>query len=190
MRNSKKTIDSQIIQLYRKVLKNCRNSSVKLDTTQLKFALTIANDNYEKLPTQNGKHQVVRALEISEIISGEFGLGTSSIISALLFDYLAAGIISRKEIEEKFGDKVAEICDGLSRITSIKSDKTSTQAENLRNLILTLARDVRVILVKLAERLYLLRNLEDFEREDQIHISSEAKYIHSPLAHRRWRICA
>ncbi len=184
MIDSKKTIDSQITQLYRKVLKNCSQASVDLDTTQLKLAVTIANDNCGKIPVQNGKSQVVRALEISEIISGEFGLGTTSIISALLFDYLAAGIVSRKEIEEKFGNKVAEICDGLSRISAIKSDKTSTQAENLRNLILTLARDVRVILVKLAERLYMLRNLEDFEREDQIHISSEAKYIHSPLAHR------
>ena len=184
MIDSKKIIDSQITQLYRKVLKNCSKASVDLDTPQLKLAVRIANDNCEKIPAQNGKLQVVRALEISEIISGEFGLGTTSIISALLFDYLAAGIITRIEIEKKFGNKVAEICDGLSRISAIKSDKTSTQAENLRNLILTLARDVRVILVKLAERLYLLRNLEDFEREDQIHISSEAKYIHSPLAHR------
>lgn len=184
MADQKNTLDTQIIQLYGKILKNCKLSSAEADFVNLKLAFDFANDNCNSIPRQTDKSQIIKILETAEIISGQFNLGTTSIIASLLYEFLAADIISKEEISNKFGSKISDICEGLSKISSIKSDKTSSQGKNLRDLILTLARDVRVILVKLAERLYLLRNLECFNKEDQIRIASEARYIYSPLAHK------
>ena len=184
MTDQKNTIDTQIIKLYRKILKNCKLSSAEADLVNLKLAFDYANDNCNSIPRLIDKPQIIKILETAEIISGQFSLGTTSIIASLLYEFLAAGLISKVEISKKFGPKISDICEGLSKISSIKSEKSSSQGENLRDLILTLARDVRVIIVKLAERLYLLRNLGHFSKEDQIRIASEARYIYSPLAHK------
>lgn len=184
MSDSTKTIDSQIFQLYRKILKNCKISSAEADLVNLKLAFKYAIEHSDSIPKQINKPQIIKLLETAEIISGQFGLGTISIISSLMFEFLAAGVISKEEISKQFGERISNICEGLSKVSLINSEKSSSQGENLRNLILTLARDVRVILVKLAERLYLLRNLETYAKEEQIQFASEVKYIYSPLAHR------
>ncbi|MCF8379727.1 MAG: RelA/SpoT family protein [Bacteroidales bacterium] len=184
MADSISTIDSQIIQLYRKILKNCKISSAEADLVNLKLAYDYTKEHSGSIQQQIDKPHIIKTLETADIISGQFGLGTTSIIASLLFEFLAEGLITKQEIAEKFGVKISEICDGLAKISHIKSEKSSSQGENLRNLILTLARDVRVILVKLAERLYLLRNLDNYKKEDQIQFASEVRYIYSPLAHR------
>lgn len=150
----------------------------------LKLAYDYTKEHSGSIQQQIDKPHIIKTLETADIISGQFGLGTTSIIASLLFEFLAEGLITKQEIAEKFGVKISEICDGLAKISHIKSEKSSSQGENLRNLILTLARDVRVILVKLAERLYLLRNLDNYKKEDQIQFASEVRYIYSPLAHR------
>jgi GTP diphosphokinase / guanosine-3',5'-bis(diphosphate) 3'-diphosphatase len=101
-----------------------------------------------------------------------------------LSEYIDNEQISLDFVRANYGDKIAELLEGLQKISSIKTDKSASQAENLRNLILTLASDVRVILIKLAERLYVMRNLEHISEDERVVIASETSYIYSPLAHR------
>jgi guanosine-3',5'-bis(diphosphate) 3'-pyrophosphohydrolase len=111
-------------------------------------------------------------------------LVNTSIIASLISNYIGEGQIDLSFVKKEFGKKVAEISDGLLNISGIKMDKNSSQAENLRNLILTLAKDVRVILIKIAERMYVMRNIDQYSEDERIRIASETKYIFSPLAHR------
>lgn len=180
----KTNLNERIIGLYRQIAKHCRQNSDKEEMALLKKAFNLANESCSSIPATNGTPYIVRALEVSLIISGELGLGTTSVISALLFQPLRSGLIPRETIKNNFGDKILDICEGLGKISSIQSEKTPSQAENLRNMILTLAKDVRVILVKIGERLYLMRNLKGTDREYTIRIASETRYIFSPLAHR------
>jgi guanosine-3',5'-bis(diphosphate) 3'-pyrophosphohydrolase len=114
----------------------------------------------------------------------EIGLGTTSIISALLHDVVEDTEMEIEDIERPFGKKIAQIIDGLTKISGVFDYGTSEQAENFRKMLLTLSDDVRVILVKLADRLHNMRTLDSMPRHKQIRVSSETIYLYAPLAHR------
>ncbi|MBO6763221.1 MAG: bifunctional (p)ppGpp synthetase/guanosine-3',5'-bis(diphosphate) 3'-pyrophosphohydrolase, partial [Roseivirga sp.] len=111
-------------------------------------------------------------------------LGTTSIIAALLHDVVEDTEVELDEIKESFGPKVAKIIDGLTKISGVFEHGSSQQAENFRKMLLTLSEDVRVILVKLADRLHNMRTLGSMPRHKQLKIISETIYLYSPLAHR------
>ncbi|HYW95854.1 MAG TPA: HD domain-containing protein, partial [Bacteroidales bacterium] len=185
MNSDNDAINAKITSRYRSLLRECKAAlSTPGELKLLRKAFVIVNEKSGTLPQRYGEDSVVHALAIAHIVASEMGMATTSVIAALFTEFVNHDDITIDLIRTEFGAKIAEITDGLAKISKIKSEKTSSQAENLRNLILTLARDVRVIFVKLAERLYIMRILDRFPREKQIELASETRYIYSPLAHR------
>ncbi|MFL5729506.1 MAG: RelA/SpoT family protein, partial [Cytophagaceae bacterium] len=123
-------------------------------------------------------------LAVAQIAVEEIGLGTTSIIAALLHDVVEDTHVEIEDIQRDFGPKVAKIIDGLTKISGVFEHGSSEQAENFRKMILTLSDDVRVILIKLADRLHNMRTLTSMPREKQLKIASETIYLYAPLAHR------
>lgn len=131
-----------------------------------------------------GHNQVLAVMEVAEIALSEIGLGLTSVLCIFLAPLLKKGSITQPEVEKEFGKPVAVITAGLSSIHELGSQKMAPQAENLRNLLLNLAGDVRVILIKIAEQLHAMRSMKHRPQEEQIRLASEASYLYAPLAHR------
>jgi GTP diphosphokinase / guanosine-3',5'-bis(diphosphate) 3'-diphosphatase len=135
----------------------------------------------EDLTTQN---QVQSAIGISEIAIEEIGLGMTSVLGIFMLQVYKNGKITLPDIEKKFGKSVAVITSGLNSIYALGNKTVVHQAENFRNLLLNLAGDVRVILIKIAEQLFEMRKMNVHSEEEQIRLASEASYLYAPLAHR------
>lgn len=166
------------------MIKSCRSVSTVDELKKVRQAFAWINEACKTAPKKMGELTIFHSLEIAKIVAGEIGLGGTSVIAALLSNFIDTDTFSIPQIKENFGPKIAEITEGLYKISKIKSEKTSTQADNLRNLILSLSSDIRVILIKIAERLYIMRKLDRLSQEEQIMIASESSYIYSPIAHR------
>ncbi|RYD72759.1 MAG: bifunctional (p)ppGpp synthetase/guanosine-3',5'-bis(diphosphate) 3'-pyrophosphohydrolase, partial [Sphingobacteriales bacterium] len=123
-------------------------------------------------------------IAVAKIVASEIGLGATSIASALLHDVVEDTDITLEDIEREFGKKTAKIIDGLTKISGVFDTNSSLQAENFRKMLLTLADDVRVILIKLADRLHNMRTMDFMPRHKQLKIASETIYLYAPLAHR------
>jgi len=169
---------------YRALLRASKNTVSPEDTAKIRRALDLAVEASMDKIILTGEPEILHALSVAKIISGEMGLGLTSIITALLHDSYSNLSISPKELEKEFGKKVVEILDGFSRITSIDSMQSSFQAENFRKLLLSLADDVRVILIKLVERLEYMRNLDRAPEKERLPMASETYFLYAPLAHR------
>lgn len=169
---------------YRALLKTAGSSLAPGDTKLIRQALDLALKACAGNSTITGESEILHSLSVATIISGEIGLGVTSIITALLHDSYARLDISPGELENIFGKKVVEILQGFSRITSINSMQSSYQAEIFRKLLLSLADDVRVILIKLVERLDLMRNLDNAPENEKLPLASETYFLYAPLAHR------
>jgi guanosine-3',5'-bis(diphosphate) 3'-pyrophosphohydrolase len=169
---------------YRSLLQVAKNSISGNDRTRIKRAFDLAVRACGEKKILTGELEIIHALSVARIIAGEMGLGVTSIITALLHDSYNNLNISQKELELEFGKKVVEILNGFSRITSIDSTQSSYQAENFRKLLLSLADDVRVILIKLVERLEYMRNLDMAPEKEKVPLASETYFLYAPLAHR------
>ena len=169
---------------YRGLLKDCRLMLPDEDTHAISSAFKMVHVLSSDLPSRFDLPVSFHSLKIARIVSGEMGLGSASVIAALFSEIYSAGKIERSQIEISYGKTIADITEGIIKISQIPSGDTYRHAENLRNLILTIGKDIRVILVKIAERLYLMRHLELLKPGDQIAYSSETRYLYSPLAHR------
>jgi GTP diphosphokinase / guanosine-3',5'-bis(diphosphate) 3'-diphosphatase len=174
----------KINQGYRALLKASGNSVSSGDKLKIRKALDIAVKSCCDRVILTGEPEILHALSVAKIIAGEMGLGATSIITALLHDSFSNLNLPPAELEKEFGKKVVEILNGFSRITSINSMQSSYQAENFRKLLLSLADDVRVILIKLVERLEYMRNLDKVPEKDRLPLSSETYFLYAPLAHR------
>ncbi len=178
-------MDSPQIQSgYRALLKAARTTVSKDDQGKIRKALDLAIDACSNDVTLTGESSVLHALSVARIIAGEMELGLTSIITALLHDSYNRLKISSKELDKEFGGKVVEILNGFARVSSIESMQSSYQAENFRKLLLSLADDVRVILIKLVERLEYMRNLDSAPEKDKLPLASETDFLYAPLAHR------
>jgi guanosine-3',5'-bis(diphosphate) 3'-pyrophosphohydrolase len=178
-------VDSPKIQSgYRALLQVARNTVAAEDIKKIRRALDLAIDACGEKVILTGESQILHALSVARIIAGETELGLTSIITALLHDSYNRLDISAKDLEKEFGRKVVEILNGFSRISSIESMQSSYQAENFRKLLLSLADDVRVILIKLVERLEYMRNLETAPEKEKLPLASETYFLYAPLAHR------
>jgi len=169
---------------YRALLKVARNTVSTEDIPKIRHALDLAIKSYGESVTITGEPKILHALSVANIIAGELGLGFTSIISALLHDSFNTLDANSKDLENEFGKKTVEILNGFSRISGIESMTSSFQAENFRKLLLSLADDVRVILIKLVERLEYMRNLENAPEKDKLPLASETYFLYAPLAHR------
>ena len=169
---------------YRELLLAAKSTVPPEDNHLIRRALDLAMEACGDKIILTGEPEILHALSVARIIAGEMGLGLTSIITALLHDSYNNLSISTKELEAEFGIKVVEILNGFSRITSIDSMQSSYQAENFRKLLLSLADDVRVILIKLIERLEYMRNLDNAPEKERIPLASETYFLYAPLAHR------
>ncbi len=174
----------QINSGYRSLLQVARHTVSNEDSGKIRRAVDLATDACKDDTTITGEPKIIHSLSVARIIAGEMGLGITSIVTALLHDSYDKLDLSSKEIEYEFGIKVVEILKGFSRIDSIDSMQSSYQAENFRKLLLSLADDVRVILIKLVERLENMRNLDSAPEKERLPLASETYFLYAPLAHR------
>ncbi|MGC9341646.1 MAG: RelA/SpoT family protein, partial [Bacteroidales bacterium] len=160
----------------------CRNNDEnrKLITKAFQFA----SDAHQGMVRKSGEPYILHPLEVARIVHNEIGLGVKSVISALLHDVVEDTEVTIDDIENTFGKKIASIIDGLTKISGVFDNKSSLQAENFRKMLITLSDDVRVILIKLADRLHNMRTLHHLPRHKQIKIAGETIYLFAPLAHR------
>jgi len=169
---------------YRSLLQAAKNTVSPGDNKIIRRALDLAVEACGDKMILTGEPQIIHALSVARIIAGEMGLGLTAIVAALLHDSYNNLSLGQKELEKEFGKKVVEILNGFSRISSLDSMQSSFQAENFRRLLLSLADDVRVILIKLIERLEYMRNLDNAPEPDHIPMASETYFLYAPLAHR------
>ena len=174
----------QIIHHYRRLLRKAKPILKDGDAKLIKRAFTLALEAHKDMRRKSGEPYIFHPLTVAEICVEEIGLGTTSIISALIHDVVEDTDIELADIERIFGNKIARIVDGLTKIRGVFEYGTSAQAENFRKMLFTLSEDVRVILIKLADRLHNMRTLESMPRNKQLKVASETIYLYAPLAHR------
>lgn len=174
----------EIINRYRRLLRKAKPILEPGDAKLIKKAFTIALEAHKDMRRKSGEPYIFHPLAVAEICVEEIGLGTTSIISALLHDVVEDTDIELVDIERMFSKKIAKIIDGLTKIGGVFEYGTSAQAENFRKMLFTLSEDVRVILIKLADRLHNMRTLGSMPRNKQLKIASETIYLYAPLAHR------
>ncbi|MFT4996550.1 MAG: guanosine-3',5'-bis(diphosphate) 3'-pyrophosphohydrolase [Flavobacteriales bacterium] len=175
--------NKEIAGRYRQLLKVSKWSREKGDVTIIRKAFDLALEAHKPMRRKSGEPYIYHPIAVAKIAAEEIGLGTTSIVCALLHDVVEDTDITLEEIEAQFGSKVANIIDGLTKISGV-FDTSSPQAENFRKMLLTMANDVRVILIKLCDRLHNMRTLEHMSDKGQLKIASETTFIYAPLAHR------
>lgn len=174
----------ELISRYRKLLRKAKPILKGDDAKRIKKAFTLALEAHKDMRRKSGELFIFHPLTVAEICVEEIGLGTTSIIAAIIHDVVEDTDIELSDIERMFGKKIAKIVDGLTKIRGVFEYGTSQQAENFRKMLFTLSEDVRVILIKLADRLHNMRTLESMPRNKQLKVASETIYLYAPLAHR------
>ncbi len=169
---------------YRSLLKAAGNGIGADDIPRIRKALDLVIKACGDNVTLTGEPEIIHALSVAAIIAEEMGLGPTAIITALLHDSYGRLDITDEELEKEFSTKVLMILRGFHKITGINSMQSAFQAENFRKLLLSLADDVRVILIKLVERLELMRNLDNAPESERLPLASETYFLYAPLAHR------
>ncbi len=174
----------EIIRRYRRLLRMAKPVLKDGDAKIIKKAFYTSMNAHKDMRRKSGEPYIYHPLAVAQIAVEEIGLGTTSIVSALLHDVVEDTDLEISDINREFGPKVAKIIDGLTKISNVSGIGTSAQAENFRKMLLSLSEDVRVILIKLADRLHNMRTLDSMSRDKQLKISSETIYLYAPLAHR------
>ena len=179
------TENREILTRYRALLKVCRPNIDKNDKLMIRKAFNLAVKAHKDMRRQTGEPYIYHPIAVAQISASEIGLGGTSVVCALLHDVVEDTDYTINDMKELFGEKVAKIVDGLTKLSGI-FDKSSgnLQAENYKKMLLTLSDDVRVILIKLADRLHNMRTLEGLPHEKQLRVSYETTYLFAPLAHR------
>lgn len=174
----------EIIGRYRRLLRKAKPILKDGDAKLIKKAFTISLEAHKDMRRKSGEPFIFHPLAVAEICVEEIGLGTTSIIAALMHDVVEDTDIELADIERMFGKKITRIIDGLTKIRGVFEYGTSQQAENFRKMLFTLSEDVRVILIKLADRLHNMRTLDSMPRNKQLKVANETIYLYAPLAHR------
>ena len=174
----------EILNKYRNLLRACGNKLTKEDKKNIRTAFNLAVDAHESARRNSGEPYIYHPIAVAHIAAKEIGLGSTSIICALLHDVVEDTSYEIKDIKKIFGIKVARIIEGLTKISGEFNKDVSLQAENFKKMLLTLSDDVRVILIKLADRLHNMRTLDGMPNQKQQKIASETLYLYAPLAHR------
>ena len=182
---SEKSTNRRIASEYKKLLKISYQELNDYDVELIRNALDVAIDAHKDQYRKSGEPYIFHPLAVAKIAAEKIGLDSIGIASALLHDVVEDSKYSIQEIESKFGETIAKIVSGLTKISKLKKDKIlSIQAENFRKMLLTLNDDIRVILIKIADRLHNMQTMNFMPSEKQTKISSETLYIYAPIAHR------
>lgn len=174
----------EILRRYRRLLRKAKPVLKDGDAKIIKKAFNMSVDAHKDMRRKSGEPYIYHPIAVAQICVEEIGLGTTSIVSALLHDVVEDSEYELHDINKDFGPKVTKIIDGLTKISGVFEHGSSQQAENFRKMLLTLSEDVRVILIKLADRLHNMRTLESMPRHKQLKIANETIYLYAPLAHR------
>ncbi len=178
--------EEQIInEAYQNLLNGYLSSNHRKKVEVIDKAFKFARDAHKGIRRRSGEPYIMHPIAVATIVSQEIGLGSTSISAALLHDVVEDTDYTVEDIEAQFGTKIARIVDGLTKISGgIFGDKASLQAENFRKLLLTMSEDIRVVLIKMADRLHNMRTLSSMPANKQYKIAGETLYIYAPLAHR------
>ena len=174
-----------IAQEYKELLRISYQTLTTEDKKLIRKAFDVAVDAHKDQRRKSGEAYIFHPIAVAKIVASEIGLGAQSIAAALMHDVVEDTPITVKDIEKMFNPKIAQLVEGLTKISLVQKDsKVSMQAENFRKMILTLNDDVRVILIKLADRLHNMQTMDSMDDYKQEKIASETLYIYAPLAHR------
>ncbi len=173
----------EILNAFRGLLRTHKDRS-KEDTRRIRKAFDVAVEAHKEMRRKSGEPYIYHPIAVARICAEEMGLGTTAIICALLHDTVEDTHITLDDVEDLFGPKIRLIIDGLTKIPEVFDENASVQAENFRKMILTISDDIRVVLIKLADRLHNMRTLQSMRHDKQVKIASETKFLYAPLAHR------
>jgi GTP diphosphokinase / guanosine-3',5'-bis(diphosphate) 3'-diphosphatase len=174
----------EILSKYKGLLRAATRSKTTADRKRIRKAFDIALDAHKDMRRKSGEPYIYHPIAVAKIVAEEIRLDTTAIVCALLHDTVEDTYISLEDIERHFGHRERKIIDGLTKISGLFDPGTSAQAENYRKMLLTLSDDVRVILIKIADRLHNMRTLDHMRRDKQLKIAHETLYMYAPLAHR------
>ncbi|GAA4827385.1 RelA/SpoT family protein [Algivirga pacifica] len=174
----------ELIRRYRNLLQKAAPLLKEGDVKIIKKAFLFAVDAHKDMRRKSGEPFVYHPVAVATIATEEIGLGTTSIVAALLHDVVEDTDYTIEDISERFGEKVAQIVEGLTKISENSARGESIQAENFRKMLLTISEDIRVVLIKISDRLHNMRTLESMPKDKRLKIKSETEYIYAPLAHR------
>lgn len=170
---------------YKELLRISYQTLTDEDKKLIRKAFDVAVDAHKDQRRKSGEAYIFHPIAVAKIVASEIGLGSTSIAAALMHDVVEDTDITVEDIEKMFNPKIAQIVDGLTKIAQVKTDQNiSMQAENFRKMLLTLNDDVRVILIKIADRLHNMQTMDSMVDYKQTKIASETLYIYAPLAHR------
>jgi GTP pyrophosphokinase len=173
----------EILTAFRGLLRASKNRT-RQDTNLIRKAFDVAVEAHKEMRRRSGEPYIYHPIAVARICAEEMGLGATAIACALLHDTVEDTHITLQDVEDLFGAKARRIIDGLTKIPEVFDENASIQAENFRKMILTISDDLRVVLIKLADRLHNMRTLGSMRPEQQLKIASETKFLYAPLAHR------
>ena len=182
----KEIADEEMInQAFHELLNDYLNTKHRKKVEIITKAFNFANQAHKGIKRRSGEPYIMHPIAVASIVCNEIGLGSTSICAALLHDVVEDTDYTVEDIENIFGPKIAQIVDGLTKISGgIFGDRASAQAENFKKLLLTMSNDIRVILIKIADRLHNMRTLGSMLPNKQYKIAGETLYIYAPLANR------
>ena len=170
---------------YKELLRISYQKLTDADKKLIRKAFDVAVDAHKDQRRKSGEAYIFHPIGVAKIVASEIGLGATGIAAALLHDVVEDTPITIEDIEKQFNPKIAQLVEGLTKISQVKKDMNiSMQAENFRKMLLTLNDDVRVILIKIADRLHNMQTMDSMPDYKQVKIASETLYIYAPLAHR------
>ena len=177
--------EEMINQAFHELLNDYLNTKHRKKVEIITKAFNFANQAHKGIKRRSGEPYIMHPIAVASIVCNEIGLGSTSICAALLHDVVEDTDYTVEDIENIFGPKIAQIVDGLTKISGgIFGDRASAQAENFKKLLLTMSNDIRVILIKIADRLHNMRTLGSMLPNKQYKIAGETLYIYAPLANR------
>ncbi len=174
----------EILKKCRSLLSVCRPRTNTETRKKIRQAFNFALQAHKDHRRKSGEPYIYHPIAVGQIVVEEIGLGATSVVCALLHDVVEDTDYTLADITEYFGEEVSRVIDGLTKISDIFDQTNSVQAENFRKMLLTLSDDVRVILIKLADRLHNMRTLDALPPKKQLKIANETLYLFAPLAHR------
>jgi GTP pyrophosphokinase len=173
----------EILNAFKGLLRALKNRT-REDTTLIRKAFDMALEAHKDMRRKSGEPYIYHPIAVARICAEEMGLGATAVVCALLHDTVEDTHITLEDVEDLFGPRVRLIIDGLTKIPEVFDENASIQAENFRKMILTISDDLRVVLIKLADRLHNMRTLGSMRADKQLKIASETKFLYAPLAHR------
>ena len=177
--------NKEIAKQYKELLRISYQSLSDSDKKMIRLAFDTAVEAHSDQRRKSGEAYIFHPISVAKIVAHQIGLDATSISAALLHDVVEDTTVTLQDIERLMGNVVAKIVHGLTKISSLKKDKDiSLQAENFRKMLLTLNDDVRVIIIKIADRLHNMQTMDSMPEYKQVKIASETLYIYAPLAHR------